>query len=303
MIYIITVILAIGVCYLSARLFLLKKAMKDAGKQLREINRNLEENRIVKISVPNGELEELLTDINASLHAIRQERVAYAKREEAFRQQIENISHDLRTPLTSMLGYLRIMDTGSLNIEAQEDMRTVIRKAERLQELITQFYDYTRLTTSEYSVALEAVEVTKSLREVLADAYGELSALQLEVVADIPENGVAVMANENALQRVFQNLIQNAGRYAVSKLEVSVQEKEEEVMICFSNDVEGIGEQDIERLFERFFTVDRTRSNGSTGLGLTIVKELVEKMNGKLDTRLEAGRLSIRMSFRSLRHS
>ena len=74
-------------------------------------------------------------------------------------------------------------------------------------------------------------------------------------------------------------------------------------MICFSNDVEGIGEQDIERLFERFFTVDRTRSNGSTGLGLTIVKELVEKMNGKLDARLEAGRLSIRMSFRSLQHS
>ena len=193
MIYIITVILAIGVCYLSARLLLLKKSMKDAGKQLWEINQNLEENRIVKLSVPDREFERLLTDINDSLYMIRQERIAYAKREKAFKQQIENISHDLRTPLTSMIGYLRIVDTSSLNLEAQEDLRTVLRKAERLQELITQFYDFSRLTASDYSVALESVEVTKTLREALADAYAELSARQLTVVADIPENAVIVM--------------------------------------------------------------------------------------------------------------
>lgn len=297
MIYIITAVLAIGVCFLSARLLLLKKSMKYAGEQLRQINRRLEENRIVKLAVPNRGLEELLTDINDSLRAIRRERIVYAKREKAFKQQIENISHDLRTPLTSMIGYLRIMDPSSLSVEAQEDLRTVIRKAERLQELITQFYDFSRLTDSEYSVALEAVEVTKILREALADAYAELSARQLEVVADIPENAVTVMANENALQRVFQNLLQNAGRYAISNLEVSVQERSEEVVICFANDVENLDEQDVEHLFERFYTVDRARSNGSTGLGLTIAKEFVEKMDGKMEARLESGMLCIRMRF------
>ncbi len=297
MIYIITAVLAIGVCYLFVRLLLVKKSMKDAGKQLQEINRHLEENRIVKLSVPNRELEDLLTDINDFLHAIRRERLVYAKREKAFKQQIENISHDLRTPLTSMIGYLRIVDTSSLSVEDREDLRTVIRKAERLQELITQFYDYSRLTDSEYSVALESVEVTKILREELADAYAELSARQLEVVTDIPENAVAVMANENALQRVFQNLLQNATRYAIRTLEVSVKETKEEVVICFANDVENLDEQDVEHLFERFYTVDRARSNGSTGLGLTIVKEFVEKMDGKLETGLEDGRLCIRMRF------
>lgn len=301
MIYIITVILAIVVCVLSARLFLFKKSMKDAGEQLREISRNLEENRIVRLSVPNRELEELLTDINASLYAIRQERIVYAKREKAFKQQIENISHDLRTPLTSMIGYLRIMDTGSLNAEAQEDLRTVIRKAEKLQELITQFYDYSRLTDSEYSIELESVPVTKILRETMADAYGELSARQLKVVADIPEHTVTVIANQNALQRVFQNLLQNAARYAVSTLEVSVCEEPEEVAICFANDVENLDERDVEHLFERFYTVDRARSNGSTGLGLTIAKEFVEKMDGKLEAGLEGDRLCIRMRFAKLR--
>lgn len=297
MIYVITVILTIGVCFLSAHLFLLKKSMKDAGKQLQEINRNLEENRIVKLAAPNRELEELLTDINASLYAIRQERIVYAKREKAFKQQIENISHDLRTPLTSMIGYLRIMDTSSLNVEAQEDLHIVIRKAERLQELIAQFYDFSRVTASEYSVTLEAVEVTKTLRDTLADAHAELSDRQLEVVIVIPENPVMVIANEKVLQRVFQNLLQNVARYAISNFEVSVKEKSDEVVICFSNDVEDIDEYDVARLFERFYTPDRSRSSGSTGLGLTIAKEFVEKMDGKMEAQLEDGRLCIRMRF------
>lgn len=297
MIYMITGILAIGVCYLSAHLLLLKKTLKDARKQIQEINRKPEENRIVKLSAPNQELEELLTAINDSFHTIQKERIGYAKREKAFKQQIENISHDLRTPLTSMIGYLRIVDTSNLTVETQEDLFTVIRKAEKLQELITQFYDFSRLTASEYSVPLEIVDVAKTLREALADAYVELSDRQLEVVAEIPEKAVIIMANANALQRVFQNLLQNAARYAISKLEVSVKEKKEEVVICFVNDVKDMDEYDVERLFERFYTLDGARSNGSTGLGLTIAKEFVEKMNGNMEAELEGDRLCIRMRF------
>ncbi len=297
MIYILTVVLGIVACYLSVRLLLLKRSMKDAGKQLQEISRNLEENRIVKFSASNRELEELLTYINDSLYAIRQEKIAYTKREKAFQQQIENISHDLRTPLTTMIGYLRIVDTGSLSEEDREDLHTVLRKAERLQELITQFYDFSRLTDSEYLITLETVEVTKILREVMADSYMELSARELEVVVDIPETAVTVIANENALQRVFQNLLQNAGRYAIRNFEVSVKDTKEEVVICFANDVEDFDEQDVEHLFDRFYTRDGARSNGSTGLGLTIAKEFVEKMNGNMEAGLECDRLCIRMRF------
>ena len=297
MIYIITVVLAIGVCVLSLRLFLLTKSMKDAGEQLREINKNLEENRIVRLSAPNQALEELLTDINAFLQAVRQQRIVYDKREKAFKQQIEHISHDLRTPLTSMIGYLRIMDTGRLSVEEQEDLQTVIRKAGKLQELISQFYDYSRLTDSEYVMEPEVVQVDKLLREALVDSYGDLSARQLEVEVDIPEQPIAIIANQNALQRVFQNLLQNVIRYAVSTLEVSVREEQDMIVICFANDVENLNEHDVEHLFERFYTVDKARSNGSTGLGLTIAKEFVEKMEGKLEARLDKDKLCVRMLF------
>lgn len=298
MIYLIIGVLALGIIYLSVRFFFLKKTLRDANKQLREINRNLKENRIVKISVPNKELEELLKDINDSLHIIREERIVYENREKAFRQQIESISHDLRTPLTSMLGYLRIMETEEVSAEVREDLGTVIRKAERLQELINQFYDFSRVTDLEYYVKLEDFEVTKALREALAEAYGELATRQLEVTTDIPKSEVYVIANEKALQRVFQNLLQNAARYAKSKLSIAVREMKEEVILSFTNDVEGIDENEMEHLFERFYTIEASRSSGSTGLGLTIAKELVEKMKGSMEAELEDGSLCIRMCFK-----
>ena len=221
----------------------------------------------------------------------------YDKREKEFKQQIENISHDLRTPLTSMIGYLKIMDASGLNEEEQADLQTVLRKAERLQELITQFYDFSRLTAQDYPLDLESVDVTKTLREALADAYGELAGRQLEVTADIPEKAVCIMVNEKALQRVFQNLLQNAGKYAVSRLDVSVKAEDEKLEICFANDVEDMDTYDVERLFERFYTLDSSRNSGSTGLGLTIAKEFVEKMKGSIEADLEDKKLYIRLLF------
>ena len=297
MVYLIIVVLTIATVYLLVRLLSLKKALKGAGKQLKEINRELEENRIVKLAVPDKDAEELLMVMNESLQAIREHKNMYEKREKELKQQIENISHDLRTPLTSMLGYLRIMETGNLNPENREDLQTVIRKAERLQELITQFYEYTKVTSSDYSLTLESIEVTKLLREALADAYPELEKRQLEVEVKISQGPLEIRGNVNAMQRVLQNLLQNAVRYAKGCLEVSVYEREGEVEICFTNDVEDMNVSDVERLFERFYTPDDSRTQGSTGLGLTIAKEFVEKMKGSMEAELVGEKLRIVMRF------
>ena len=297
MVYLIIAILGIAVVYLLVRLLSLKMALKGAGKQLKEINRELEENRIVKLAVPDKDAEMLLTVVNESLLAIREQKNVYAKREKELKQQIENISHDLRTPLTSMLGYLRIMETGNLSPEDREDLQTVIRKAERLQELITQFYEYTKVTSTDYSLSLESIEVTKLLREALADAYPELEKRQLEVEVNIPQGPLEIRGNVNAMQRVLQNLLQNAVRYAKGCLEVSVYEREGEVEISFTNDVEDMNVSDVERLFERFYTPDASRTQGSTGLGLTIAREFVEKMKGSMEAELVGEKLRIVMRF------
>lgn len=103
----------------------------------------------------------------------------------------------------AMLGYLRIVDRSGLSAESQQELDTVIRKAEKLQKLISEFYDFSRLTASEYTIESENIELTKIIRDALADAYMELSARQLEVNVRIPETAVFIMANANALQRVF----------------------------------------------------------------------------------------------------
>ena len=296
MTYVIISVLMAGMLYFFTRLYLLKKSMKNATEQLREVNEKLEENRMIRLLVPNREMEELLSEINHSLQEIRQERVRFIRQDREFKQQIENISHDLRTPLTSMLGYLKIMDTSNLNVEEREDLGTVIRKAERLQELIHQFYDFSRLTAQDYPLDLESIDVIKILREVIADSYTELSAKQLDVMVQLPETEVTILGNKDALKRVFQNLLQNAGRYAVSTLVVSVVEMEKQVSICFKNDTKNITEQEVEKIFERFYTVDKARSNGSTGLGLTIAKEFMEKMGGSIEAGVEDGKfLAIRI--------
>ena len=297
MIYIVMLLLVLAVGYLSIRLFLLKKSIKEASLQLREINEKLQENRVLKLSVPDKELEGLLEDMNHSLQGIREEKVSFLKQEKAFKQQIENISHDLRTPLTSMLGYLRLMDLSGLPKEEQEDLQTVLRKAERLQELITEFYDFSRLSAGEYGLTMERLDVAKCLRNTLADGYGDLLLHEMDVTTEIPERPMFILGDDSALQRVFQNLLQNAGRYAESFLKVSLQEEDGEISICFQNDVKDLGQRDAERLFERFYTQDKSRNSGSTGLGLTIAKEFVERMEGRIGANCNRNQLYIILSF------
>lgn len=293
MIYVIIAICIIVIIILTVYSFLQKKMIRDTIKQLQEINCDIGENRIVTISSPNKQYEQLLIEINKSLQEIRNERVAYAKREKLFKQQIENISHDLRTPLTSILGYLKIFDTSKWNQEEQEDIKTVIRKAEKLQELITQFYDYSRLSAQDYTLQFDCIEITRLMRMTLADVYKELEQRQLEVLAHVSEKEIYAIVDEQALQRVFENLLQNAVRYAVSYLEVIVSETEGNVEISFVNDVKDMMPRDVEQFFDRFYTADTSRSNGSTGLGLTIAKEFVEKMGGNIIAQIEEDRLQI----------
>lgn len=300
MIYALFVALLLAVGYLGMRLFLIKRAIRETSEQLREINSALQENRQVKLSVPDEDLEELLMNVNHSLQTIRAEKVSFRKRELEFKQQMEGISHDLRTPLTSMLGYLRIMDMSGLGEEEKQDLQIVLRKAERLQELITEVYDFSRLSAGEYGLNMEMLDVTRCLRNALADGYGDLEQRGLDVRVKIPEVSLTIRADEGALKRVFQNFLQNAERYAVSMLTVSVEEMEGEVVLSFQNDVEDLSIRDVEKIFQRFYTRDKARGSGSTGLGLSIAKEFVEQMQGSIEADMADNVLCIRIRFRKM---
>ena len=276
MIYVILAALALAAICFSIRFYALKHSIREACRELEEIRKEPDQDRILHISVPDRSMEKLLQSMNLTLKEIRSEGQQYRKREKQFQEQIENISHDLRTPLTVILGYLRLLrekeGTEYKGAELEEILGLMERKARFLEQLVSRFYSFSRLTAGDFRLKLCRIDAGRILRETLTDNYRVLQETRLTVDADIPEHPVWIWGEQEALERIFSNLCQNAGRYAESFLRVSVNEKKEQTEIHFENDTNRITEEEAEHLFERFFVPDNSEKQGSTGLGLTIAR-------------------------------
>lgn len=283
---IILIVISIVGGYFSIRYFLLRKNLEKSAYELHNITDDLEQNRIIKLPSPQPELEELLKEINYNLESIRKARIRYEEKEKSLQKQIENISHDLRTPLTAILGFLDMIDDKVMGAEDRESLEIVKRKAWSLKKLISQFYDLSRLEADDYKLELEETDIGRLLRETAIDSYQELKMKNLEVTLDIPDKPMWVLADGDALERIFSNLLQNAGRYAHSMLAIRLFQDTGKVTVLMENDNTSLHEEELEAIFDRFYTVDTSRGKGSTGLGLPIARYLAEGMGGVLYARI-----------------
>lgn len=285
-----TIVLVLST-YFAIRFYLLKKALKETSEQLQVIQKDLKQNQVLHLPLPDHDLETLMTSINCTLDAIRNERKAYAKRESEFQSEIEAISHDLRTPLTVILGYLGFLQKQRLTLTAeQKEMLDIIeRKTRSMEMLISQFYDYSRLNANDYEMEVDEIDVGRALREVFTENCMMLEKAELQVKTDFPNHPVWVEGEPTALERIFSNLFQNAGRYANDFLNITIQEYGTSVQIIFENDTQETNADNITHLFDRFYMADTSRNKGGTGLGLTIAKCLAEEMGGSLAADLIKG--------------
>lgn len=274
--------------WFAARWLLLKCALRRVDRELGEIVENLEDNRIVKLPHPDADLEVLLGTVNRALAGIREQSVVYARREAQLKSQVEHMSHDLRTPLTSMVGYLALIDEGPLDEEARTSLRIVRRKADALQRLIAQFYELAQARDEAVRLESSVVDAGRMLREAAAGRYQLLSERGLDVRLAVPERPIWVRANGPALERVVENLLDNMGKYAATTCEIeATPDAEGHVRLVFSNDVRESANIEVDRLFEPFYTADAARSSESSGLGLAIAHSLVERMGGALNAQLD----------------
>ena len=281
----VVIFLLVVILCLAGRLFLMNRSIRNARRELMEISREVEENRVVKLSVPEKELEAFLEVINENLHAIRRERQDYRRKELALKEQVENISHDLRTPLTAILGYLKMIEREHMDADSREYLDIAIKKSYTLQNLISQFYELSRVTAEGFQLKLEPVDAFRILKEICLEHYGLFEKRNLEVQIPLVERQILILGDTEALKRVFTNLIQNSIRYAQKELKIQVIRDSERktVKILFSNDINPEQEiSDPERLFDRFYVQEQSRNNGGTGLGLTISKSLIEHMEGTI---------------------
>ena len=268
--------------YFALRYFALEHALRETALELTEIQGCVLQNRILRLPLPDKGLERLLKSINGALEQIRRERLGYEKREREFQQQIEDISHDLRTPLTVILGYLKWLKApaGSASFRLEESLDVLERNARSMEHLVSQFYAFSRVNGRDFSLEPERLDVCRLLRECLADNYGSLEREGFSLEGHLPEHPVMALGNRDACERIFANMLQNAGRYAHSYLDVRILEDCGQVQVVFENDSEKIRGDDIPNLFNRFYRNDAARNNGGSGLGLALVKGAAEAHKG-----------------------
>lgn len=271
------VLLCLG---LGLRLYALERDIRSCARQLRSGRPR------VSMAAPNAAAEELLTAINALLDLREQEEGDYRRQERAIRQQIANISHDLRTPLTSILGYLQLLEGEGLTTEERREYLAIVQgRAKALQSMIVSFYDLSRLEGGEYPLSRERVDLYHMLSELVAEFYNDFEGFDMTV--ELREGLPSVTADPAGVLRVFTNLIRNAMEHGRSRMSILLYQEGDEVVSVFANDAPGLTSEDVEHVFDRFFTADKMRTGQSTGLGLAIVKALVERMGHTVSAELE----------------
>lgn len=265
---------------LGLRLYALERDIRTCARQLRSGRTR------VSMAAPNAAAEELLTAINALLALREREEGDYRRQEQAIRQQIANISHDLRTPLTSILGYLQLLEGERLSPEERREYLSIVQgRAKALQSMIVSFYDLSRLEGGEYPLSRERVDLYHVLSELVAEFYNDFGGFDMTV--ELREGLPAVTADPAGVLRVFTNLIRNALEHGRERMSILLYQEGGEVVSVFANDAPGLTPEDVTHVFDRFFTADKMRTGQSTGLGLAIVKALVERMGHTVTAELE----------------
>ena len=210
------------------------------------------------------------------------------------RQQIANVSHDLRTPLTSILGYLQLLEGEGLSPEKKGEYLAVIEgRARTLQTFIAAFYDLSRIEGGELPLEREQVDLRRALSDQLAASYGQIEEAGLDMEVELADGLPPVWADSGAVTRIFSNLLTNALRHGKDALSVRLYRAGNVIVSAFSNRAEGLTAEDAAHVFERFYTADKMRTGQSTGLGLAIVKALAERMGHTTAARWEDGVFTI----------
>ena len=289
---VVIVLLSILCAALLLRVYVLEKGLREGAGQLKE-RREQGSGAPIRMAAPNKAMEALLDQVNQLLKLRQAEQTAYYQREKALRRQIANVSHDLRTPLTSILGYLQLLEAGGLTEEEKTSYFNVIEgRARVLQDLITSFYDLSRLEAGEYPITREKVDLKEVIAELLASFYEELES-KFTMTVDLPDGLPDVWGDRAALSRVYANLIRNALDHGSGGLSVSLRRTETRVESRFTNGGADLREEDLPHVFDRFFTSDQTRSGRNTGLGLAIVRTLAGQMGGSVRAELVGREFSL----------
>lgn len=286
---IIIVILIIVVSFLIIKLCLVKQQLRKMAEQMER-----QDEGFVSVDFVDKELEAVASNINEKLELLQKVKVDAAKNEQAMKTSISMISHDMRTPLTSVIGYLQLAEKNCKEDEILQDIRIALDRAKYANKLVDDFFDLSVVDSDRYTPVMETVNICEMVCEEILANYLAFEKKGITPLFEQADNEILVWADRKLLVRVIQNLISNGIKYSTGKMEFVITEGEKVTLSISNSILESI---DTEKIFDKFYRADASRKGEGAGLGLYICWKLVEEMNGNISACCCEGLLTIKIEF------
>lgn len=289
----ITIMIFFVTLFLLTRLFSLKKEVKKISKQVQTYH-DRHTNKKIDMDLLDKDIENLGIEINRLIDLYVAEQKNRTQFEQEHRQAIANMSHDLKTPLTSVLGYLQMIESPNTPDDEKKEYISIAKNhAKRLETLLKDFFELSVIESAEHQLKPEQINIKNIAANVLMDFYDRFNEKKLEPSIHLPIYDVIIISDASAVTRVFENLISNAIIHSEGNVVIGLEIKDAKATFTISNDAHTLTEKDINWIFDRFYMADQSRLGNNTGLGLSIAKSFMEKMNGMITAQLRDGQLSI----------
>ena len=277
---------AVVIILLIAKIYTLKKSAWEISEQFADRLKN-DTNNPVYVTSSDKNIKQLADSINTQLSILRKEQLSYINGNNELKNSITNISHDLRTPLTTIRGYLDIAKKTDDTQKLHRYMDIISERTEAMQKLTEELFCYSMIVSKDEAPELEDVYINQLLAESISSFYPVLTQNSITPSIDITDEKIIRRVNKESMSRVFSNILNNAVKYSKGDLDIRL---DDSGVITFSNTADEITAVQAEQLFDRFYTVETAR--GSTGLGLHIARYLLSVMGGSIAAYYENGKLT-----------
>ena len=294
--YIIIGILAGIIILQSIIIWKYQRQVKDICRQLAFLMKH-DSNMLIHREFGLGGIGMLSDRLNDLLELRRKEKQYYQEKETLIADTYTNLSHDIRTPLTSLDGYFQLMEACE-NVEEQRRYLNIIHeRIHSLNEMLEELFMFTKLKNESYRLELTSCCINRILKETVFSYYDDWVRREIQPDIQITEEQLYIDGNKQGLSRIIQNVIKNGLDHGEKKIRIVLKREQNQAVLRISNQVIASEQIDIEHVFDRFYKADAARSKTSTGLGLSIAREFVRRMNGEIGAKIEENEFIVEMRF------
>ncbi|MGN0696371.1 MAG: sensor histidine kinase [Oscillospiraceae bacterium] len=275
---------------------LYRRQVKNTCRRL-EFMRTHKTNMRLTSDLPFSDMNRLIDEINGYADYTRRLQSEVLESERSLKEAITNISHDIRTPLTSLDGYFQLLLNCDNEEERQRYISTIRERIDSLKDMLEELFTYAKLQNDTYKLPMERINASKCVIDAVLSYYDDLSARNIEPKISFDEKPFFMNGSEEAVKRIVRNILKNALEHGSGDISLSMETENGSLIFVCSNSTDTPDEIDISQVFGRFYKADSARTHTSSGLGLAIAKGLTEKLYGNISAQLENGLFSVTVVF------